>query len=404
MRLAEIERLRCPFCGNPFAVEPDGVHTDGEFTCGVLFCQCCAYPVVDGIPYLQTGDFAKRLLALLKSGTSDARARNEQALDLLLIGGARPETFQEAIELFSPTLEGAYFFHRFSDPTFVISDLLLRALGGAGERVFKGPVLDACGGTGHLTRTLAGLSSGPVWLADLHYWKIWVARRFLAPGCVAVCCDAANPLPFESAMFSLVFCSGAFEYIWPRRLFAEEMIRAATREGAVLVTHTHNALCENPSPGMPLTPQGYRHLFASHPVRLYPESAILEAFVRSAPVDLSTHWPPDELKKEPALFMISSSREELFRIYTPPKAAVHSGELAINPLYKVERNGAFLSLDLKFPSEFYGNEFSECMRYLPAYAAVSCEQFTRWQSGDWDDLAREWLHRRMLLDLPHRYR
>jgi SAM-dependent methyltransferase/uncharacterized protein YbaR (Trm112 family) len=416
MRLAEIEMLRCPFCGNPFSIEPDAPPREGELRLGMLACQCCAYPVVDGIPYLQTDGTAKQLLALIHSGNGDSQGRNETALDIVLgldglrrerfhslLNRARPATFREALELFSPDLEGAYFFYRFSDPTFVISDLLLRVMA-ENSALFEGPVLDACGGTGHLTRTLAQLASpGSAWLADLHFWKIWLARKFLAPDCVGVCCDAANPLPFASGTFSLVFCSGAFEYIWPRRLFAGEMARSARREGAVVITHTHNALCDNPSPGMPLTPRGYCHLFDERPLRLFSESAVLDAFLQAKSIDLSQKISVDDLEQEPALILISSSHEKIFRTYHPPALPIEHGNLATNPLYTVEQSGDSLALTLQFPSEFYRDEFRDCLRYLPQHATLSREELKRWQSGELNGRAVEWMQRRVLLHLPVDY-
>src|SRR5918994_5898657 len=85
-----------------------------------------------------------------------------------------------------------------------------------------GRSLDLCGGAGHLTRVLTGLQSGAglvrlkpnsTWsppsggpqigapvpgtvLADLFFWKLWLAGRFTSPACAPVCCDANHPLPF----------------------------------------------------------------------------------------------------------------------------------------------------------------------------------------------------------------
>ena len=50
-----------------------------------------------------------------------------------------------------------------------------------------GRALDLCGGSGHLTRVLTGLQSGiavpspGTVLADLFFWKLWLARCFISP-------------------------------------------------------------------------------------------------------------------------------------------------------------------------------------------------------------------------------
>ena len=59
----------------------------------------------------------------------------------------------------------------------------------------------------------------PPVLADLYFSKLWLARRFTAPGCEAVCCDGNSPMPFARGAFRLAVCSDAFMYIWTKRQF-----------------------------------------------------------------------------------------------------------------------------------------------------------------------------------------
>ena len=67
------------------------------------------------------------------------------------------------------------------------------------------------------------LSSPAPVLADLYFREGWLARRFTAPGCEAVCCDGNAPLPFARGAFGLAMCSDAFQYIWTKRQFVGEM-------------------------------------------------------------------------------------------------------------------------------------------------------------------------------------
>ena len=89
-------------------------------------------------------------------------------------------TYREAISVLSPDPEGTYFLYRFSDPTFVMAEALLVALAQE-PSAFSGPVLDLCGGSGHLTRVLTGLQPHPVVLADTFFWKLWLAKAITAP-------------------------------------------------------------------------------------------------------------------------------------------------------------------------------------------------------------------------------
>ena len=88
------------------------------------------------------------------------------------------------MDALGPSFEGGYFLYRFSDPTYIVADAVVRAVAGT---VLKhgGRAIDLCGGSGHLTRSLLELSSPAPVLADLYFSKIWLARRFTAPGCEA---------------------------------------------------------------------------------------------------------------------------------------------------------------------------------------------------------------------------
>ena len=136
----------------------------------------------------------------------------------------RPSTYRDVVEALGPNFEGGYFLYRFSDPTYVVADAVVRAVAGTVLQTAAGAI-DICGGSGHLTRSLLDLSSPPPVLADLYFAKVWLARRFTAPGCEAVCCDGNAPLPFARGAFRYAMCSDAFMYIWTKRQFVGEMAR-----------------------------------------------------------------------------------------------------------------------------------------------------------------------------------
>src|SRR5256714_1241689 len=149
------------------------------------------------------------------------------------------------------------------------SSLFHRTVAQAVVRAFAGTVLhgqrraiDICGGSGHLTRSLLDLSKSAPVVADLYFTKVWLARRFTAPGCEAVCCDGNGPFPFARGAFGFAMCSDAFMYIWTKRQFVGEMSRLVDPDsGVVLIGHTHNERTWTPSHGQPLAPEGYVDLF-----------------------------------------------------------------------------------------------------------------------------------------------
>ena len=411
--------LRCPFCGTRVSlVDNDGLVRRGtDVESGVLGCECCAFPIVAGIPVLIANDATRDAIHALEAD------RHEAALFALLgLDGDRADrfrallvrraaaTYREALEILSPDAEGAYFLHRFSDPTFLTAEALVRALG-RNPGTVSGPVLDLCGGSGHLTRVLAGLGRSD-WstsiprdtiVADLHFWKLWLATRFTTPDCAAVCCDGEAPLPFTNDLFSMVVLADAFPYIWHKRLCANEMMRVARPDGVVLMPHLHSALGENISAGNTLTPDGYQNLFAPHRPRLFSDARLLEAVVEHQIVDLAHGLSPAELGTESALTLVACSRTDCFRRYAVPEPAEVTGVLVVNPLYEVEWRDGSSILTLTFPTPEYEEEFGACRRYMPDTVTVDAKISGRIDpamlGARYENLRRQ----RVLIDAPPRY-
>ena len=101
-------------------------------------------------------------------------------------------TYRDALAILSLDAEADCFLYRFSDPTFLMIEALLVGLAQSGG-LDPRPVLDLCGGSGHLTRVLAGLEpAGGVINADVYFWKLWMARRFTSPSSDAICCEPTS--------------------------------------------------------------------------------------------------------------------------------------------------------------------------------------------------------------------
>jgi len=415
-----LDLLRCPFCGTRLSlVEHDAlVRRGADVESGVLGCECCAFPIVAGIPVLVADNATRDAMHALEAGLHEAAlfallgldgVRTEQ-FGALLARGAKA-TYREALHILSPDAEGAYFLYRFSDPTFLTAEALVRAVGRP-DGAPTGPVLDLCGGSGHLTRVLAGLghsafatSMAPpnTVVADLQFWKLWLAIRFTAPGCAAVCCDAGAPLPFTRDLFSMVILADAFPYIWHKRLCADEMMRVAEPDGVVLMPHLHSALGDNISAGDTLTPGGYQDLFAPHQPRLFSDARLLDEVLEHQVVDLAQGRSPIELGTESALTLVACPRADCFRRYAVPDPAEVRGELMVNPLYDVERRNGNSILTLRFPTPEYEAEFGACRRYLPDTVTVDANLTGRIEPAmlgtRYEDLRR----RRVLIDAPPRY-
>ena len=413
-----LEILRCPYCGTDLAiVENQALVLDGPHVVeGVLGCQCCAYPVVFGIPVLIASDETRRALHTLAAGRSEEAllqllgvfepgARRDGFLQLM----RRPDaTYREALEILCEDAEGVCFLYRFTDPTYLTMEALLGAIAQA-EWPFQRRALDLCGGSGHLTRILSGLRPADqdfptsTVLADVFFWKLWLARRFTDPASEAVCCDANHPLPFARDAFSTVLLADAFPYIWHKRMLADEMVRLAGDDGVVVMPHLHSALGENFSAGNTLTPAAYRDLFARMQPRLYSDGGMFDEVLEHRVVDLTRDVSPEELGDEAAVTLVASRHSDLFRRYEVPDTAEVADVLTINPLYRVELQGESSVLSLTFPTPEYEEEFGESRRYLPDQVTVDADLTGPITPGMFGADYAELRKRRVLIDAPAGY-
>jgi uncharacterized protein YbaR (Trm112 family) len=414
MRPELLDILRCPFCGGRLALVESGfVNRDGdEILDGILGCHCCAFPIVDGIPIVHLEPAATAARAHLDAGRPDLARRamlgfgaGADASGFEAAAASSSATYREIVDALGPHFEGGYFLYRFTDPTYLVSQAVVR---GVAEAVLAGGgrAIDVCGGSGHLTRTLLDFSGPPPVLADLYFSKVWLGRRFTAPGCDGVCCDGNAPLPFARGAFRVAVCSDAYHYIWTKRLFASEMMRLTeTGDGrrAVVIGHTHNANQWNPSAGMPLPPEAYRDLFADLSPAVFGDSALLGDIIERQEVDLSRQTPPDALDREPALTIVASTDPRVFTTHPLQIPLVARGEFRLNPLYAetAERDDARLAL--RFPSDDYEQEYGAARRYLPEQMTVPRAALAALPAQTVPPGLAEAARQRVVIDLPKRY-
>src|SRR5215470_18002955 len=322
MNIELLEILRCPFCGARLELVSSLFHRSisDQIHDGILGCECCIFPVVDGIPVLHLLPPAVQAREHIEAGRpglalramvgleTDAEAERFEAA-----AASNTSTYREIVEALGPNFEGGYFLYRFSDPTYIVANAVVRALA---RTVLGGRrrAIDICGGSGHLTRSLLECSSPPPILADLYFAKIWLARRFTAPGCEPVCCDGNSPMPFARGAFGLAMCTDAFMYIWTKRQMVGEMERLVdgAEPGAVLIGHTHNERTWSPSHGQPLPPEGYAALFETIEPRLFAEGGLFADVVDGGALDLSRRDARETLDRDPALTIVATRHPGVF--------------------------------------------------------------------------------------------
>jgi uncharacterized protein YbaR (Trm112 family) len=417
MLIETLDVLRCPYCGGRLSLVDSLFHRSSadEIHDGILGCQCCVFPVVDGIPVLHLLPGASLAREQVEAGRPGLARRTMFGLDddghaaaFDALASSDTATYRDTVEALGPNFEGGYFLYRFSDPTYIVAQAVARAVGAA---VLDGArrAIDICGGSGHIARSLLDLSSAPPVLADLYFAKVWLARRFTAPGCEPVCCDGNAPMPFARGAFGFAMCTDAFMYIWTKRQFAGEMERLIDggvndgHPGALLIGHTHNERAWSPSHGQPLPPEGYAALFETLEPRIFGETGLFDDVVRGGPLDLSRRDDAETLDRNPALTIIASRNPRVFAPHPLTQPAVAAGELRINPLYAVETDGERLRLRLGFPSEDYEQEYGACRQYLPEELTLERSAVASMQTGLVAGELSELVRRKVIVDLPKRY-
>jgi uncharacterized protein YbaR (Trm112 family) len=413
MHLSTLDILRCPYCGGRLELVGSMFHraSADDISDGILGCNCCIFPVVDGIPMLHLQPPAIAARAHLEARQPDLALRaamgiedDQKAARFQLAAASKTATYRDIVQTLGDSFEGGYFLYRFSDPTFIVADAVVRAVA---STVLQGRrALDVCGGSGHLTRSLLDLSGGPPVLADLFFVKVWLARRFTAPGCEPICCDANAPLPFARGAFGFAMCADAFQYIWTKRQLVGEMLRAVDDQsatGAVVINHTRNALVWSQSQGQPLPPAGYRGLFERIEPRIFAAAGLLSDVVDRGVVDLSRIDSTAALDADQGLTLVASWNPGVFKSHQVDHPRAVRGTLRINPLYETVRTGDKVRLRMRFPSTDYEDEYGACRRYLPEEVTIDASALEALESGGRPAALEELIRRRVIVDLPTYY-
>jgi SAM-dependent methyltransferase len=381
----------------------------GIITNAVIGCECCVYPVVDHIPVLIAGERSREAVRALQAKQID-RARNlllelddfrASHFDDLFQRTGSP-SYRELLAVLSQDTEAHNFLFRFSDPTYRTIEALISSLRDGWND--DGMVLDLCGGSGHTTRLLAKLAGAHRHvLADLYYWKLWLASKITVPTCDTVCCDANSPLPFKEDEFSAVLLADAFPYVWQKQLCASEMERISRNHGMVIMPHLHTSNGWNYSAGNTLTPAAYANLFHRMQPRLYDDQVMLDNLLDNSIVDLAGNVPAEELRESPSITLIAHSGAYGFTSRAVAEPHEIFGVLALNPIYRTQSAGSETIIHLACPSEDYANEYAAQLRYLPERMTLSVDLSQPLTPALFGKDYKELVRRKILLDVPPGY-
>lgn len=460
MRSSFLSTLHCPYCGSTLErilqLPERGLPShEAAMEYGILQCGCSHYPVVGGILILQQVEGLDSVVSSIKRHEIELALlqalklfrvkwalrshwhRLKYHLDARRLLAKADLSFQDAVNLVrKPQVFSDYLFHRYANPSFLaaIGPLLLlscledrcqrQTLNGGRQTLpaascetdhppsapSNAPmrVMDLACGAGHcsfLMRLLFPALS--VVSVDHDFVSLYLAKRFLAPDATHVCLDAEVPSPFADDYFDGVFCLDAFHYLHSKKAIVAELQRVLKPEALWLFPHLHNALQQNVTAGIPLSPDHYLDCFGFLEPRLFDETTMLHRFTRQHTFDLRQQLPLVALEKSQNLMLIAGP-QDLWREHHqfPSAFCEHQSRLVLNPIYRARRQGDNLQCSLTWPNQVMRKECCGAEAVLPVTCQLSRNELQRLLQGiDAPDDARlrDLVAKFVLVPLPEDY-
>lgn len=300
-----------------------------------------------------------------------------------------------------PTEIGPYFQCRFGQPRHLAALSVAQLM-----RTSPGPLLDVACGAGHLTHYLSyDRTSGPVVGIDRDFFRLFLAKKYIAPQAQFVCVDTEPELPFVSGLFEATLCSDAF-HLMPFKLpMLIEIRRTLTATGSIFLARIGNSEVE-PNEGYELDVDGYADLLADMPCSMVGEEELTNRYLRGLGPDLSRGVGDPALRQDKWLTLVATHRSDLLiedGDFTDWPHAV--GRLDINPIYISGEVGKDGEQDyvFGFPTAWYEFENAAYQEYASSSFSISEEARSRLNH----DRSTEWVQRHVdqyeVLGMPERY-
>ena len=449
LREALLPILRCPTCAGTFDFNPAPHSALARAEFGVLRCQCSAFPVVDGIPIIQSnavGMFSHdgttqvagiapgQLVHLIESGQAIEALLECLAFPLMTLAkrfvGHRVGTGQAAtrttrwlckrllrtrildrretitaIEVFGFYRDnsrhfrefGHYFNLRLGQPRHLAALALLANLRGSGQ-----PLLDIACGLGHFEHYFSERRDPiPAVGVDMNFFHLWIARHWIAPECAYVCSNLSNGLPFGDRCFSAVFCSDAYHLIPNRLTLLNEIARCAPNR-PVILARVGNAEVM-PNEGIEHSVMGYLEEMDTPQIRVFGETDLLGQYLeRRNPLAEPPRDPQSHRRAKWLSFSwnLAAVLDDL-RAEKWPHAV---GKLGINPIYRRWGNSdGGVGLWFEFPSAWYAYENHAMLSYHAQSATLTAVQIAALRAGHLDESFEDLIREFVLIGMPKQY-
>lgn len=425
MRIALLNVLFCPFCGNELGIREIYAGTPDAIVQGCLQCDCNIYPVCQGILILKHSPVKRYVLDFLKKRKFQQAALfamanyvDDACRILNLLASFRTVGFLEKaalrmaaacfrrrygryfddkiafMDLLGDSAYDQYLKHRFSSETFWLIYPFLSPLRNRGGRF-----LEVGCGAGHAAFVVSRYASPSEMVClDGNYRNLFLAQKYFT-GADLIQLDANTPLPFPSGVFSCVVMMDSLHYVESRRLLIQEIERVLSSEGAMLNLHIHNAFADNVSPGYPFPPRSMNRLFERR-IAIVPDQSIHEGFFHKERLDLTVPASQEAIDGSDAFCVtmnVAPANVEQAWDYLLSKRE----RLIINPLYDVRTQDDHRILTRRFPSKAYEMEYPFSAKWLPPLVEIDydIERLIR-ESPD-DTRIHELRKKFVVIDVPN---
>jgi SAM-dependent methyltransferase len=388
MRHNFLASLHCPYTGSAFKLTDVVQADDTHIHWGLVSSEAGTFPIVDGILRLQVDEFWNPIVDAIRVGQRHRALllafdevpfhgkkgavinlmsrlsykagfpRMAEAAALLKRSFVRRYmdrelSFMQLARYLNPGVLADWQLYRLTMPTFLATYPLVHVVKS------DNPILDFSCGVGQASFLISRMyPHARIVCADYSFSSLYLARKYFVPKGDFICLDGDYPLPFSTNYFATVLSSDALHCIDSKLSLAREFVRVLAKTGIIVMPHLHNRL-SSIHYARSLTPEGYAALFASMPVRILPEEALIQNYFFHGHVDLGNEWSASDLHRaEQGLSIIVSQNEEPFRFYKGvfEKHIDSIEEPIINPIYKVEHATQGWSL-IKAADESFARSF-----------------------------------------------
>lgn len=448
-----IQSLHCPYCGSGLVLDekPAPVTAsggEGGIQWAVVACGCSRYPVVHGILVLEQGamlprEHLERSVAALRTGDrAGALAWAARSSDLARRGplvtavtrlvkpvaprlaeryGQRTDaavlldeslSFEDLALATRPTLFAHYLVQRFANPSLMGAAALIAAMGAWAAGLPRRPrVIDVGAGAGHASFLMQRLAPAvEVITSDADVISLCLARRILGSGATLIALDAQAPMPFADGELDGAFSLDAFHYIPSKAALVRELarvVKSADAGGVWVFPHLHNADGHNPTPGIPLTFEGYRNILAPAGPVFFDEAEVVRAAVREGRLPA----PGGDLSRADALCMLGGAAAAWApRDLPDPMEPPGPGPLGVNPVYAPAPGSGSGTLRFvrTWANDNLRRECAAAEAYLPETVEIDAEFLRRAGAGALEEADRadatRLLRSFILIPMPAGYR